>query len=311
MWYVLACLFGRNPLIANPSLPYVGWMLLAHLFIPKTPKNSIDSAIAWKMPTSVHLASWVVLAVSYSYSGYTKLLSPSWLEGKNLLYVLYNPLARDYFLRDFFLRIPSIFLSLITWGILIIELLFAFLILKKRVRPYMWLSMLIVQFGFAFLLSFPDLTIAMLLFHLFTFDPAWLESKAAANSGILFYDGDCGLCHGVVRFLLAEDHRQIFQMSPLQGEKFKTILEPGKQVTMKDSVVLVIKDRALTRSTAIVYLLKNLGGLWTILGYILFFFPKFIRDFGYDCVGTIRHCLFPKPSGFCPILPESLRGRLL
>ena len=34
LWLVLASLFGRNPLIANPSLPYVGWMLLAHLFIP-------------------------------------------------------------------------------------------------------------------------------------------------------------------------------------------------------------------------------------------------------------------------------------
>src|SRR5690242_20541268 len=30
LWYMLACLFGRNPLISNPSLPFVGWMLLAH-----------------------------------------------------------------------------------------------------------------------------------------------------------------------------------------------------------------------------------------------------------------------------------------
>src|SRR5436190_3585703 len=30
LWYILACLFGRNPLTANPSLPFVGWMLLAH-----------------------------------------------------------------------------------------------------------------------------------------------------------------------------------------------------------------------------------------------------------------------------------------
>ena len=37
LWYVLACLFGRNPLISNPGLPYVGWLLLAHVFIPKEP----------------------------------------------------------------------------------------------------------------------------------------------------------------------------------------------------------------------------------------------------------------------------------
>src|SRR6266498_3918551 len=41
MWYVLACLFGRNPLIANPALPYVGWMLLAHLLVPSLPRGPL------------------------------------------------------------------------------------------------------------------------------------------------------------------------------------------------------------------------------------------------------------------------------
>ena len=29
LWYVWACLFTRNPLIQNPGLPYIGWLLLA------------------------------------------------------------------------------------------------------------------------------------------------------------------------------------------------------------------------------------------------------------------------------------------
>ena len=37
LWYVWACLFTRNPLIANPSLPFVGWLLLAHACIPGRP----------------------------------------------------------------------------------------------------------------------------------------------------------------------------------------------------------------------------------------------------------------------------------
>ena len=37
IWFTLACLFGRNPLIANPSMPYFGFMLLAHLFTPHAP----------------------------------------------------------------------------------------------------------------------------------------------------------------------------------------------------------------------------------------------------------------------------------
>ena len=84
LWLVLASLFGRNPLIANPSLPYVGWMLLAHLFIPSAPYGSWvargrpDPGGGWRFPAAVFLAGWIVLALSYSYSGYSKLLSPSW-----------------------------------------------------------------------------------------------------------------------------------------------------------------------------------------------------------------------------------------
>src|SRR5258708_3066373 len=34
LWYVWACLVGRNPLIMNPSIPYVCWLLLAHPRLP-------------------------------------------------------------------------------------------------------------------------------------------------------------------------------------------------------------------------------------------------------------------------------------
>ncbi|HUP92960.1 MAG TPA: hypothetical protein VM074_12000 [Solimonas sp.] len=167
-WYVLACLFGGNPLIQNPSLPYVGWMLLAHLAIPAT------TAAGWRMPRHVYAAGWVVLALSYSYSGWTKLMSASWRDGSMLGYVLQNPLARDSALREFILSLPPGLLQGITFAILWIEFLFVFLALSRRLRPWAWGAMLIVQFGFAFLLDFADLTFAMLLFHLFTFDPAWV-----------------------------------------------------------------------------------------------------------------------------------------
>src|SRR5262249_46384594 len=40
LWYIAACLFGRDPLISNPGLPYVGWLLLAHVFLPPAPYGS-------------------------------------------------------------------------------------------------------------------------------------------------------------------------------------------------------------------------------------------------------------------------------
>ena len=34
---IFACFLGRNPLTLNPSLPYIGWMLLAHAILPNAP----------------------------------------------------------------------------------------------------------------------------------------------------------------------------------------------------------------------------------------------------------------------------------
>jgi hypothetical protein len=34
IWYLWACFYGRNPLISNPSLPFIGWLLLAYALIP-------------------------------------------------------------------------------------------------------------------------------------------------------------------------------------------------------------------------------------------------------------------------------------
>src|SRR5688572_13886207 len=97
MWYVLACIYARNPLIGNPGLPYVGWMLLAHVLIPSAwLRGELPHSLAQQSPRPIFIAAWIVLALSYTYSGYTKLLSPSWVSGDTIAYVLANPLARDY-----------------------------------------------------------------------------------------------------------------------------------------------------------------------------------------------------------------------
>lgn len=177
-FYVLACLFGRNPLIANPALPYVGWMLLLHACVPAAPRSADDGA--WQLPRELWIAAWVVLALSYSYSGFTKLLSPSWVSGDTVSYVLDNPLARDWFVTDLFrlldAQAPWLIKGL-TWIILYVELLFAPLALSSRLRPWLWGIMLVVQFGFLTLLNFADLTFPMLLVHLLTFDPRWLPQR--------------------------------------------------------------------------------------------------------------------------------------
>src|SRR5262245_53223410 len=57
--YIWACLLGRNPLISNPAMPYVGFMLLAHVLLPAAPFGSWrarrrpDPAGDWRMPAEI------------------------------------------------------------------------------------------------------------------------------------------------------------------------------------------------------------------------------------------------------------------
>ncbi len=318
VFLVLASLFGRNPLIANPSLPYVGFMLLAHLFVPSAPYGAAaalgrtDPDAGWSLPRPVFLAAWVVLALSYTYSGYTKLLSPSWVAGDNIAFVLQNPLAREWLLRDFFLWLPPIFLTLLTWTVLCVELLFAPIALWPRARPWAWLAMLVIQFGFLFLLNFADLTIAMLLFHLFTFDPAWIPARQFKRGEVLYYDGNCAMCHGFVRFLLAEERSATLHYAPLQGTHFETNVPESQRAGLPDSLIFRTEDGTLhLRSSAVIQILQKLGGLWLVAGWLLRIVPRPLRDRAYDIVGAVRYRIFGRAPDVCPIVTPRLRTRIV
>lgn len=318
MWVMLASLYGRDPLIANPSFPYVGFMLVAHLFVQTAPFGSVAARGRsnpdgdWFHSPAVFLAAWVVLGLSYSYSGYTKLLSPSWVAGDNIRFVLDNPLARDWLLRDFMLWLPPILISLLTWFVLVVELFWAPIALWRPARPWVWAAMLFVQFGFLFLLNFADLTIGMLLFHLFTFDPAWLRGRSFSERAVLFFDGHCALCHGFVRLVLAEERTGTLRFAPLQGATFRSRVPEGERAKLPDSLALDLGDGVLlTRSTAVAMVLVRMGGLWRLLGGLLWLIPRPVRDLGYDAVGAIRYQVFGNSDALCPMAGPTLGKRLI
>lgn len=179
LWYVWACLLGRNPLIANPSIPYVGWLLLAHALVAPTR----HSDASWRLPRAVHDAAWAVLALGYTYSAATKLCSPSWLDGTAVAHVVAGPLARPGVLRDVFLELPTWLLATISYGSLGLELLFAPLALVRRLRPWLWVALLGMHLGLIVLIDFADLSLGMVMIHAFTFDPGWLERAPGVRAG--------------------------------------------------------------------------------------------------------------------------------
>ncbi|HTU23350.1 MAG TPA: DCC1-like thiol-disulfide oxidoreductase family protein [Gemmataceae bacterium] len=316
LWYIWACLFDRDPLIANPSIPFVGWLLLAHVFLPPAPYGSwaargrVDPGGGWRMPPAIFAAAWIVLAISYTYSGYTKLASFSWRDGTALARVLDNPLARPGWLREALLNLPSWLLHLGTWTALAFELAFAPLALLPRLRPWLWGMMLLMHLSLILVIDFADLSLGMVMMHLFTWDPGWVRPLSGGTERI-FYDGHCGLCQRSVRLILAEDATAAaFRFAPLQGETFAALLTEKERAALPLSLVVrTEKGTLLTRSAGVLHILRRLGGAWRLLAGVLVLLPAALRDRLYDGVAAIRLHLFAQPTELCPLMPPSLRAR--
>jgi hypothetical protein len=181
LWFGWAALFHRNNLISNPSIPYVGLLLLLTLLVPpgegltpvrRRPARS-GAPGAWRFPAAVYGTAWIVLAAGYTYSGLVKLGSPSWLDGTALAHVLRNPLARPNAVREAMLALPAPALAALTWSALAAELAALPLSLWRVGRALAWVSLVGLQLGILSVVSFADLTAGMLLAHLFVLDPDW------------------------------------------------------------------------------------------------------------------------------------------
>jgi predicted DCC family thiol-disulfide oxidoreductase YuxK len=319
IWYVLACLVGRNPLASNPALAFVGWILLAHAFLPIAPYGSYaargrtDPDGGWTLPREIFTAGWILLALAYSHTGYMKVLSRSWVDGSAIARALESPLARPTFLRAWLSALPVPVLQCATWGTMALALGFAPLALVHRVRPFLWTSMLVLQLGLLAILDVPDFVAGMIFVHLWTFDPAWVPARRLAAPDTLFYDGHCGLCHGTVRFILAEERlRGAWLFAPLDSRAATNAFSDEERRRLPDSVaVRTAGGRVLTRSRAVLYILASLGGYWRVAAAIGRAIPRALADVVYDAVAAIRYRVFGRTIDACPMMPPDLRSRFL
>jgi predicted DCC family thiol-disulfide oxidoreductase YuxK len=283
---VWACLFGRDPLLSNARILLLGWLLVAHLFVPPAPYGSwaargrVDPGGGWRMPPALFAAAWSVLALGYIYSGYAKLVSPSWHPDTALAHV-----------------------------VLALELAFAPLALVPCLRPWLWGTMLLMQLSLLVLIGFADLSLGMVMLHLFTFDPSWIRPQTTKTERI-FYDGHCGLCQRSVRLILAEDTTGMaFRFAPLQGETFAALPAKEREALPMSMVVQTENGTLLTRSPGVLHILRRLGGVWRLLAGVLVLMPVSWRDRLYDGVARVRHRVFTRPEETCPLMPPHLRTR--
>ncbi len=124
----------------------------------------------------------------------------------------------------------------------------------------------------------------------------------------IFYDGDCGLCHGAVRFVSKRQPSGcVFRFAPLDGKTFQETVPEGDREDLPDSIVVQTSNgEILVRSAAAVFIMKRLGAFWRGLGWVSSLVPRRLADGLYDIVARHRLRFFPRPSSSCPILSDKL-----
>jgi predicted DCC family thiol-disulfide oxidoreductase YuxK len=114
---------------------------------------------------------------------------------------------------------------------------------------------------------------------------------ASDRRPIVFYDGYCPFCHGLVSWLLAQDHQQKLRFAPLKGETAQAEL-PDELATQEETVVLKLADGSLlARSTAIFTCAGYLPAPWSWFR-LLNGLPRFLRDGVYRLIARNRYRLF-------------------
>lgn len=112
---------------------------------------------------------------------------------------------------------------------------------------------------------------------------------------IIIYDGVCHLCNRSMRFIIKKDNYNLFWFIPFQSDNGVTICQMFDIEYMEpDSFVLISEQHSFVKSDAWVQILIRLDGGWRILGYLLKFVPRVIRDLVYDLIGRNRYQLFGK-----------------
>jgi len=129
-------------------------------------------------------------------------------------------------------------------------------------------------------------------------------SAPGTTGPVLLFDGECGLCNRVVRWLLARDRRGVLRFAPLQGPAAQAYL-PAHGLPTKDfSTLVFVPDwpggaaRPLLRTDGIVAALRATGrpGQAAMLSIL----PRGLRDAGYKLVARLRYRLFG-PWQACPL----------
>jgi predicted DCC family thiol-disulfide oxidoreductase YuxK len=228
----------------------------------------------------------IQMAVLFFFSGAYKLRGDEWWTGDAVWRVFafeeyYNSFILDLLASQYWL------VNVATYGTVLIELAYPFLIWQRRTRPYMLVAAIFLHLEFAFLMNLYFFSFVMIMGHMSFLRWSWLARLGAwwkhkIGEMEMIYDGTCGFCKRSMAWFLAFDG-----LRQVSTRDFRT--NPSAAVSdeqLLNALYLVLPDgRALPGFEAYRYVVLRVPGLWWQVP--LFYIPVLSRLFGHPIYNWI------------------------
>jgi len=232
----------------------------------------------------------IQMALIFFYSALSKLAADIWLNGDAVWIVFtteeyYNRFILDVLASQYWL------VNLATYGTVLIEIAFPFLIWQRSTRPYLLAAAIFLHLQFALLMGLFYFSFVMIMGHMSFVRPEWLARlgaawKRAMGEMEMIYDGRCGFCVRSMAWFLAFDG-----LGQIKVRNFRTDPSPiVSDAQMEKALYLVLPDgRALPGFEAYRYVVLRVPGLWWQVP--LFYLPLLSRLVGrplYNWIASHR-----------------------
>jgi predicted DCC family thiol-disulfide oxidoreductase YuxK len=132
---------------------------------------------------------------------------------------------------------------------------------------------------------------------------------------LVLYDGVCGLCHGVVQFVLPRDRAHAFDFASLQSATGRSWLSRfGRSADRLDTLVVITdyggaSPGVLIKAHAAIFVARALGFPWRALT-IVRLLPTAVSNAVYDAVARRRYRVFGRYDT-CPLPSPGQQERFL
>lgn len=231
----------------------------------------------------------------------------------------------DYFFSSLILNSKSAFFPAVLIFGFLVEFFSIYVIFKPHYHR-IWGFLLVLLHAGILLTVGPDFRIQAFMVGIFLFfspfstailppikSPlAYFRNRKKKNSFVVFYDGECLMCNGFLKFLSKYDLPAEMKICKLQSDLFREILAESEDLSEVDSIIVVEQDETgakfiRIKANAIVWTLSKTSKRFLLLKFLYQVFP-FPGNCVYDIVAKRRKKIEPDN---CPIPPQNIRERMI